>query len=680
MADTRELEVQIKYTTDKAGAAQAKRTAAEVGAATEKAATEAARVATRAAEQARQRIEAQFDRIESAAEKLSTIGGSLAGVGAGILAPLTLAANAYLQTATESDRVAQRWRASQERIAEAGERVGAVVVERVLPYLEDAAALAEKTAAFVEAHPGAIEAALTIGGSMAALGGALVVAEQVAQTIAAVAKLGGLFGAGSAAASAGAGAAGAAGSAAGGAGLAALALPAAIVGGGVLAAGAIDKAGQAATGRSLGQNWTEFTSIVSYGLGSLIGKGDEFFEFTSGLGASITDTGQKAQESERVITGMNLALQNRIIAAGQLESATTQLRAVESRMAEQTRDARIQAAQQAAQAEQRAAQQAEDAAIASARRVADSARAAGEQRARIAAQYAQAQVQAEKTYTQAIEQARAQHGKQMADIERAYRQRVADIGRDYDKSVAEATLNRDAIALYRAQQTRQEQLDAAQTDQATQQQDAQVQYTEQLAQAEQARQESLEAARVTQEQALVDLQASLQREAEAQALADARRFEDEQRAAAREAAARQAQLQQRLGQITDALDSEYQIAVTHYNRMAQLAGATALTQTYAPQGSSSGRTTRRGGRAGGGYAEAGLYTLGEAGREFVLSAPTTRVLEGAYGAPLTQQAVAGGRGGVTVNATFTGMGNGDRTWFEQRLNDFSQQLAQTLGG
>jgi len=286
-------------------------------------------------------------------------------------------------------------------------------------------------------------------------------------------------------------------------------------------------------------------------------------------------------------------------------------------------------------------------------------------------------VQAETAYTQAMEQARAQHGQQMADIERAYRQRVADIGRDYDKSVAEATLNRDAIALYRAQQTRQEQLDAAQTDQATQQQDAQAQYAAQTAQAEQARQESLEAARVTQAQALVDLETSLQREAEAQALADARRLEDEQRAAAREAEARQAQLQQRLGQITDEYDAEYQAAVLHYNRLAQLAGAATLTQTYAPQGSSSGRTTRRGGRASGGYAEAGLYTLGEAGREFVLSAPTTRQLELATGGPLTQQAV-GGRGGVTINASFTGMGNGDRAWFEQRLNDFSQELAQTL--
>ena len=51
-----------------------------------------------------------------------------------------------------------------------------------------------------------------------------------------------------------------------------------------------------------------------------------------------------------------------------------------------------------------------------------------------------------------------------------------------------------------------------------------------------------------------------------------------------------------------------------------------------------------------------------------------------YGAPLTQPALAGGKGDLTVNATFTGMSNGDRAWFETRLIDFSQELSQLLGG
>jgi len=108
MPDTRELEVQIKYTTDRSSAQRVKQEAQGVGDATEKAAKKAAREAEKAAENARKHIEAQFDRIESAGEKLSNIGGFMAGTGAAILAPLTLAANAYLQTATESDKSSPR--------------------------------------------------------------------------------------------------------------------------------------------------------------------------------------------------------------------------------------------------------------------------------------------------------------------------------------------------------------------------------------------------------------------------------------------------------------------------------------------------------------------------------------------------------------------------------------------
>ena len=81
-------------------------------------------------------------------------------------------------------------------------------------------------------------------------------------------------------------------------------------------------------------------------------------------------------------------------------------------------------------------------------------------------------------------------------------------------------------------------------------------------------------------------------------------------------------------------------------------------------------------RASGGYAGTGLYTLGERGREFVLNAETTRRLEGQLGGSLTQQNVV--NRGLTVNATFAGMGGNDRAWFEARLQDFGRDLARML--
>ncbi|HNT74404.1 MAG TPA: phage tail tape measure protein [Anaerolineae bacterium] len=109
------------------------------------------------------------------------------------------------------------------------------------------------------------------------------------------------------------------------------------------------------------------------------------------------------------------------------------------------------------------------------------------------------------------------------------------------------------------------------------------------------------------------------------------------------------------------------------------------TSPYAQPGSSSGRTTRMGGRAAGGYADYGRYTLGEAGREFVLSAHTTRQLEGALG-NLSQARVLQAMGGaagptlLSIQASFTGMGPNDRAWFEARLGQFARELQEVVAG
>lgn len=75
---------------------------------------------------------------------------------------------------------------------------------------------------------------------------------------------------------------------------------------------------------------------------------------------------------------------------------------------------------------------------------------------------------------------------------------------------------------------------------------------------------------------------------------------------------------------------------------------------------SPGPRTRRGGRAGGGYAVGqGLYEMAEQGREFVLSNKTTRSMEGILGGSLTQDALlaalasgrSGGSAGGSANLT-----------------------------
>lgn len=87
----------------------------------------------------------------------------------------------------------------------------------------------------------------------------------------------------------------------------------------------------------------------------------------------------------------------------------------------------------------------------------------------------------------------------------------------------------------------------------------------------------------------------------------------------------------------------------------------------------------------GGYAGPGLFQLGERGREFVLSNPTTKAAERLAGSPLTQAGVLaalGGRGGAITLApsfTFNGRLTGEeqqaaKGWVYEVLDEISQRL------
>ena len=88
----------------------------------------------------------------------------------------------------------------------------------------------------------------------------------------------------------------------------------------------------------------------------------------------------------------------------------------------------------------------------------------------------------------------------------------------------------------------------------------------------------------------------------------------------------------------------------------------------------------------GGYAYGGVYTLGEAGREFVLSAPTTRAAERQLGAPLGQAAFGGAGGGRIVvdqsNWRFEGsFTEGDKVWFREAAKEAAYEgIVEVVGG
>jgi len=132
------------------------------------------------------RIQDQANKTRESMAKMTEIGAKMAMVGAGILAPLTLAMNKYVSTMKDTEPASKRitelskqWEASQIRL-------GRVTAEIVLPALEKGAAILEKVIAFAEANPGVVKAALTIGTTLVVLGGLIATTAQLVSVVATI--------------------------------------------------------------------------------------------------------------------------------------------------------------------------------------------------------------------------------------------------------------------------------------------------------------------------------------------------------------------------------------------------------------------------------------------------------------------------------------------------------------
>lgn len=133
-----------------------------------------------------QRIEQQANRTREKMQKLAMVGNQMAMAGAIIFAPFALAMKKYVDSAKETEPLAakivelsEKWEASQVRI-------GRVAAEILLPSLEKSLDLIDKIAAFSEAHPDAVKAALGIGTSMILIGGAISAVGSIVSTLATI--------------------------------------------------------------------------------------------------------------------------------------------------------------------------------------------------------------------------------------------------------------------------------------------------------------------------------------------------------------------------------------------------------------------------------------------------------------------------------------------------------------
>jgi len=131
-------------------------------------------------------VEAQANRTREKMEKLANVGSKLALAGGAIVAPFALAMKKYVDTAKDTEPISKRLVELNKKWEDSQVRLGRVTAEIVLPALEKAMNYLDKIIAFSEANPGVVQAALTIGGTLVALGAVLTGIAQVASTVATI--------------------------------------------------------------------------------------------------------------------------------------------------------------------------------------------------------------------------------------------------------------------------------------------------------------------------------------------------------------------------------------------------------------------------------------------------------------------------------------------------------------
>lgn len=695
-------------------------------------------------EEQAERTERQMQLLRDAADVGEQIAEGFLAASAVIGGPLLLSLNAYVQEAGQADSISREWLDAQQRLGDAQRRVGRVVAEQALPALEKAAELAGRAADFAERNPELVGAALKFA---AILGGLGVVGVATARTAKFVADAGELLSkvrilvAGKALAGAGAGAAGAGAVGAGAGTAGAIAgVGASVLGG--LGAGFLGYEALARTGvgQTLGmESGTagKALALVAHGLGGLVGKGDEAFQAVGRWTGVLEDTGEAADRSTATLERRNqetemisqAQLDNYIAFQEEQKAADEQYEmdriAIQDRYQAQSLHAEERyGSQRTAIVEQYGAEQARRTET-FARQQTQADAQYNDCRVQMAADFARQQAEAEAAYYAQRAQRAQQYGLEAARMEEDHQRDLARMRRDYERQITDAEMSRDAIALYEARRNYEERRQDTEADYAVQAARRAQDYALQMQQMEQAfhhqqaaraadyerrREESREQyererQRREEEYARREQEAREARDERLQALDEQYAIEQEKLEAKnnedldsletrynRESAERKTAFQNELTDLGTFLGTERETRQQYYGRMEDDFRTWLRSMRSAIPGSS--RDVGAGGRQLGGYAGLGRYTLGEGGREFVMSNATTRAAESAIGGGALSQdsvlaAIGHGGGGInmTISPSFSNVGASDQAWIRNELatlarqiQDVPRQLVQAMGG
>jgi hypothetical protein len=552
-------------------------------------------------------VQTQMNALREKAEKLQQIGMTIAMPSAAVIGAASMAMSKYVAARGAEESTARRILETGKRFEEVQIRIGRVIASTTLPFLEKAAALAEKLANFAESHPEIIDAALKIAGAGVVAGAGIGL---VSQGMRVAGGIGSLMAPTVAGGTAEAAAVAAAGGKVGAAGLGAAALPAAVSVAALAIGGLIGKAIGDTINKALGQETTDNPlatamkawmlpgqamavtlkdlGVISEETAAKIGKSQKgFLDWVNGVKETDATTVQVEQSEENLKETRQKALQVQIDllhAQHALTNAELDYKAAREKAVQQGAD-KVLKIETDYQNKIRAIEQ-----------------NGMEARAQIVANYLEQARQAEAQYEAERAAIIRDAGIEIRRIEEDSQRRIAQMRKEWENRTRDAVQNRDALGVLQARREYEEK----------------VQQERQTTNVEITRRREDIALR------LADLQKSYMAERK-------QRNEAMQKVLNDQAAKEKAELETARMYYQAELETArmYQKQILAELDAFWKAQLQMLRNATLPDKSGSGS------RASGGYVDAGMYRMHD--KEFVLSAATTRAAESAVGGKLTQE-------------------------------------------
>lgn len=357
--------------------------------------------------------------LKEKAESLNYVAMRIGAIGAAITGPMLLAANKYVQVAGQSEQASRRWIAATKSLEDSTVRVGRVVVDQALPYLEKAADIAEQLAKYAEEHPDVIKAGLSIGGNMVVLGGIGTILANVVGSVGALAKVLQMVGVGGTAAG---------GAAAGGGLLSTLGIGAGVLG----SAYGINELAQ----KFLGPKWGKVVATILTAGTAGIFQGAQSMLSESGITGALSSPGTNRAATTPAVTGPTTSQMKAYLSYRENEQRAETT--YQQQRAKLTTDFYRQEAEQQEEYQRN--------------------------RVRALAEFARNEARAEQDYYRNRAALAKRHGREEEQAEREHQKNIRRMAEDHSDRMLDLADERDALGMWKEMQSYEKERRRAEED------------------------------------------------------------------------------------------------------------------------------------------------------------------------------------------------------------------------